>query len=107
MGLMTLGPDASRNARITDLNDFKTALDIFQERGHTELDTARVYGGGTQEGFTRQAGWKERGLSIATKLYPLSPGMHKPEVIIRDFETSLKELGTDSVDVCVLSLLSN
>ncbi|KAI0378852.1 Aldo/keto reductase [Hypomontagnella monticulosa] len=102
LGLMVQGPEGSPGARMTSLDDFKQALDIFQERGYKELDTARLYIGGQQEGFTRQAGWKERGLSIGTKLWPLPPGSHEPEALIRDFETSLKELGTDSVDILYL-----
>ena len=101
LGLMVQGPEGSPGARMTSLDDFKQALDIFQERGYKELDTARLYIGGQHEGFTRQAGWKERGLSIGTKLWPLPPGSHEPEALTRDFETSLKELGTDSVDVRV------
>lgn len=87
---------------MTSLDDFKQALDIFQGRGYNELDTARLYIGGQQESFTRQAGWKERGLSIGTKLWPLPPGSHEPEALVNAFETSLKDLGTDSVDILYL-----
>ena len=102
LGLMTFAPDEITGARLTKLDDLKSALDIFHGRGYTELDTARAYGGGTQEGVSRQAGWKEKGFSIATKFWPLEPGFHKPEVITEMFETSLKELGTDFVDVSIL-----
>lgn len=102
MGLLTLGPHADKGARITDIDVFKKALDMFQEGGYTELDTARTYNGGAQEAFTREAGWKERRLQIATKVYPLSPGTHKPDVITQHFETSLNELGTDCVDIFYL-----
>ncbi|KAL7629817.1 hypothetical protein AAE478_001340 [Parahypoxylon ruwenzoriense] len=98
LGLMVIGPEGSPGARMTSLDDFNQALDIFQERGYNELDTARLYIGGKQEGFTRQAGWKERGLSVGTKLWPLPPGSHEPEALIPAFETCLKELGTASVD---------
>ncbi len=99
LGLMTFGPDKDKGARVTDLDEYKKALDLFQSYGYDEVDTARLYVGGLQEGFTRQAGWKERGLTLATKVYPTEPGIHKPEVLTEMFETSLKELGTDSVDV--------
>ncbi|KAK3689694.1 aflatoxin B1 aldehyde reductase member 3 [Podospora appendiculata] len=102
LGLMGFAPDENTGARLTDLQDLKTALDTFQQRGYTEVDTARAYGGGAQEGYTRQAGWKERGLKLATKVYPLPPGNHKPDVITRHFETSLKELGTGCVDIAYL-----
>ncbi|KAI1370117.1 Aldo/keto reductase [Hypoxylon crocopeplum] len=102
LGLMVLGPEGSPGARMTSLDDFKQALDIFQERGYSELDTARLYIGGQQEAFTRQAGWEKRGLSIATKVWPLPPGSHEPEALTSTFETCLKELGTDSVDILYL-----
>lgn len=99
LGLMVQGPPGSPGARMTSLDDFKEALDIFKARGYKELDTARLYIGGQQEGWTRQAGWKERGLSIGTKLWPLPAGNHEPEALTSASETSLKELGTNSVDV--------
>lgn len=104
LGLMTFAPDENTGARLTKLDDLKSALSVFHDRGYTELDTARAYGGGTQEGVTRQAGWKQKGFSIATKFWPVQPGFHKPEVITELFETSLKELGTDFVDVRSLFL---
>lgn len=99
LGLMTFGTEPSRGGRVTDLADFKTALDDFQKCGYSELDTARSYLGGQQEAFTRAAGWKERGMAIATKVYPTPAGTHKAAVITERFETSLRELGTDCVDV--------
>ncbi|KAI2621299.1 aflatoxin B1 aldehyde reductase member 2 [Xylaria nigripes] len=103
LGLMTFGPDASTGTRITDLAEFNRCLDRFQERGYNEVDTARIYAGRGQEAFTRQAGWMERGLTLATKfLYPNAPGDSKPEVVTESLATSLKELGTDCVDICYL-----
>ncbi|KAL2023297.1 hypothetical protein VTK56DRAFT_3035 [Thermocarpiscus australiensis] len=102
LGLMNFVPDENAGGRITNLDDFKKTLDIFQARGFSEVDTARGYGGGQQEAFTRQAGWKERGLQLATKVYPLPPGNHKPEVLTELLETSLRELGTDCVDIFYL-----
>jgi len=99
LGLMNFGPDLSRGGRVTDLAEFKSALDLFQEWGYNELDTARSYIGGKQESFTKAAGWKERGMTIATKVYPTPAGTHRAEVITEKFETSLVELGTDCVDV--------
>jgi aflatoxin B1 aldehyde reductase len=102
LGLMTFGPDANTGARITSLPEYKTCLDHFQAAGYNEIDTARLYVGGKQEAFTREAGWKDRGLTIATKVYPNQPGMHKAEVLTQHFNTSLKELGTDCVDIFYL-----
>jgi len=101
LGLMTFGPDESGGARITDPAVFANALDVFQKRGYSELDTARVYVDGKQEAFTREAKWKERGLTLATKIKYPDPGDHKYEKVLESMETSLKELGTDCVDVSV------
>ena len=95
LGLMTFGPDPSAGARITSLDEYNKCLDYLQSQGYNELDTARVYIGGKQEAFTREARWKERGLTLATKVYPHQPGTHKPEVLRENLETSLRELGTD------------
>jgi diketogulonate reductase-like aldo/keto reductase len=102
LGTMTFGPDESEGARITDINDYNKILDRFQSAGYNEIDTARVYVGGKQEAFTREAQWKERGLTCATKWYPHTPGAHKPEVIEEKLNESLKELGTDCIDIFYL-----
>lgn len=39
---------------------------------------------------------------IATKVYPDKPGKHLPDVLTENFNTSLKELGTDCVDIFYL-----
>ncbi|RAH49603.1 Aldo/keto reductase, partial [Aspergillus brunneoviolaceus CBS 621.78] len=102
LGLMTLGPDPTHGARITSLEEFNRCLDHFQEKGYDEVDTARLYDGGRQEAFTRQAGWKERGLSMATKWAPLAVGAHRAEVLEEKLNESLRELGTDHVDIFYL-----
>lgn len=103
LGLMTFGPRAETGARITDINTFREALDVFQERGYNEVDTARVYVGREQEAFTREAGWKDRGLTLATKVkYPDNPGENTAELVVESVETSLKELGTDCIDLLYL-----
>jgi aflatoxin B1 aldehyde reductase len=105
LGLMVVGPPETPGARLTGLDNLNKALDIFQERGYHEIDTARLYLGGKQEAFTREARWKERGLAVATKAYPLTPGAHEPETLAATLETSLAELGTDCVDVCSQPLM--
>ncbi|GAB7322302.1 hypothetical protein MBLNU13_g03280t1 [Cladosporium sp. NU13] len=102
LGTMTFGPDESEGARITDINDYNKILDRFQGAGYNEIDTARVYVGGKQEAFTREAKWKERGLTCATKWYPHYAGAHEPEVIEEKLNESLKELGTDCIDIFYL-----
>ncbi|GAW18030.1 hypothetical protein ANO14919_074990 [Xylariales sp. No.14919] len=103
LGLMTFGPDVEAGARITDLDEFRRVLDRFQERGYNEVDTARVYIARKQEAFTRDAGWKDRGLTLATKFhYPGTDGANGPDKIAESLDISLKELGTDCVDIVYL-----
>ncbi len=102
LGLMTFGPDESAGARITSLDEYNRCLDYFQKEGYNEVDTARAYIGGKQEAATREARWKERGLTLATKVYPRPAGNHKPTELRAHFETSLAELGTDCVDIFYL-----
>ena len=66
---------------MTGLDEFKKCLDYFQAQGYNEIDTARIYVGGQQEAFTKTAGWKERGLTIATKWYPLKPSDHNAATV--------------------------
>ncbi|KAL4952171.1 NADP-dependent oxidoreductase domain-containing protein [Aspergillus filifer] len=100
LGLMTTGPPTAHGARITSLLQFQQLL--IQSSGYIELDTARIYLGGSQESFTAEAGYKERGLSIATKVYPLTPGDHAPEALSETLNLSLRELDTDAVDIFYL-----
>ena len=102
LGLMTFGPDESAGARITSLDEYNKCLDYFQKEGYYEVDTARSYIGGKQEAFTKEARWKERGLMLATKCYPHTAGIHKPQVLKETFNKSLAELGTDCVDIFYL-----
>jgi len=100
---MTFGPKDTGGARITDVDEFKKVLDLFQSRGYNEVDTARVYTDNQQEAFTKEAGWKERGLTLATKIrYPNEPGSNTYDKVLESCETSLKELGTDHVDLLYL-----
>lgn len=100
LGLMTFGPSEEGGARITDLDTFNKALDVWQARGYNEVDTARVYVGGQQEAFTREASWMPRGLTLATKVkYPAQDGDNAADKVVESVELSLKELGTNCIDV--------
>ena len=57
---------------------------------------------GKQEAFSAEARWKERGLTLATKCYPVKPGTHRTAVIKEQLAVSLKELKTDCVDIFYL-----
>lgn len=87
---------------MTSLDEYKKHLDHFQSKGYNEIDTARLYVGGKQEAWTRDAKWKDRGLTLATKVYPTDPGTHKPDKLKELFSTSLKELDTDTVNIFYL-----
>lgn len=65
----------------------------------TKSTTRGLTSEGIKEAFTAVALWKERGLTLATKYYPIDPGLHKPEVLRENLEKSLKELKTDCVDI--------
>ena len=84
------------------MDAYKSILDHLQKEGFSEIDTARNYIGGEQESFTRDAGYQNRGLTIATKAYPNTPGMHAPDKLEESLDKSLKELGTDCVDIFYL-----
>lgn len=103
LGLMTFGPDPTKGARITSLDEFNACLDYFQSQGYNEIDTAYTYVGRKQQAFTREARWKERGLKLATKYYPnQDEGGHTPENLRAKLEWNLEQLGTDCVDIFYL-----
>ncbi|KAK4186176.1 putative aflatoxin B1 aldehyde reductase member [Podospora australis] len=103
LGLMTFGPDTETGARVTDIKEYNRVLDLLQSRGYNEVDTARLYIGGKQEAFTREAKWQERGLTLATKVvYPKSGGENTPEKVKESVEITEKELGGGPVDILYL-----
>lgn len=99
---MTAGPARATGTRVTALDDLNQCLDRFQEKGYREIDTARLYAGGQQEAFTCAARWKARGLSVATKWYPWRAGDHCLQTLREQLDLSLRELGTDCVDIFYL-----
>jgi aflatoxin B1 aldehyde reductase len=96
------GPDESAGARVTSFSDYTACLDYFQSRGYNEVDTARMYVGGKQEAWTRDANWKSRGLTLATKVYPYEAGVHKADRLKEHANISFTELGADCVDIFYL-----
>ncbi|KAG8407195.1 hypothetical protein J3458_020685 [Metarhizium acridum] len=97
---MKFGSEPEFSARITQLAALNEALDLFQSRGYNGVDTACAYVRGHQEAFTREAGWKERGLVLAAKVKsPSNLGDNCAEKVLASVETSLAELGTDFVDI--------
>lgn len=104
LGLLTFGPPGTEfhGSRITSLDEFNACLDYFQANGYCEVDTARQYVKGQQEGFTKAANWRERRLVLGTKCYPEQPGWHEKSKLREILSTSLTELGTDQVDIFYL-----
>ncbi len=104
LGLMTFGPPGSETygTRITSLDAFNECLDYYQWRGYEEVDTARTYVNGLQEGWTKDAKWRERNLTLATKWYPYTPGDHSKARLKENLAKSLQELGTNCVSIFYL-----
>lgn len=112
MGAMTFGVEGSEGARVHELKDVETILDIFQSHGHNEVDTARIYAFGTSEEYLGKINWQNRSLIMDTKHYPHSRmGLpteegqlydHSPEGLRLNLMASLKALNTDKVDMWYL-----
>lgn len=101
--LLTPNPGAE-GARIHTVEDVTKIIDVLQQHGHNEIDTARVYG--TSEALLGQLKWQERGLVMDTKLNPRRMGpyqySHKKEDLKRGLLDSLNALGTEKVDLFYL-----
>lgn len=74
-GTMTFGKPGIEMTRVTTLDDCSAILDTFQAHGHSELDSARVYGEGSCEEYLGQLKYPSRGLVMDTKLYPSARGL--------------------------------
>jgi aflatoxin B1 aldehyde reductase len=87
---------------ISDLEVGSAILEKFQNHGHKDIDSARVYGGGSTEKFLGDLQWQKRGFDVHTKLYPTKSwpaGLitefysHEPTDIRRGLLESLKPEG--------------
>ena len=114
-GCMTFGLPGAEQSRVHDLAECRTILDIFASHGHTELDTARMYGNGSSEVYLGQLGLtvpsSTHSFKIATKAFPSArtpnfPARNKytfePADIHRAIADSLEALGTDKFDLFYL-----
>ncbi|KAF7304843.1 GTP binding [Mycena kentingensis (nom. inval.)] len=113
-GTMTIGAPNSQGAvRNTDMDECKDILNLFTSYGYKEIDTARVYGGGTTEEVRfhmRLAYLIGQYLAqinlgdsvIDTKVFPTNPGDHAPAKLRETFFASLKALGRKKVRVLYL-----
>ncbi|KAJ7149749.1 NADP-dependent oxidoreductase domain-containing protein [Mycena crocata] len=104
-GAMTIGSPNHQAARITTHEGVIEILDVFQKHGHNEVDTARIYGGGSTEEYLGAIGWQKRGIKMETKFYPTKgKGMswlypeeltHSPADLRKALNQSLAALKTD------------
>lgn len=92
-----------------DLADAENLLNQSLDMGYTMLDTATIYGFGTNEELiSRAVGTRRSEYTLASKcgLYLNDEGNReingRPEVIKRQCEASLKRLGTDVIDLYYL-----
>lgn len=111
-GNMTFGNTETEGIRVTDPAVRSAMIDTFQAHGHNEIDTARVYGGGTSEETLADLDWQSRGLTMDTKLYPVgrremsaltsASYTHAAGEVRRGLMDSLKALKTDKIDMFYL-----
>ncbi|KAJ7826710.1 NADP-dependent oxidoreductase domain-containing protein [Mycena olivaceomarginata] len=105
---MTFGDPGIDGARVDNVQDIEAILDVFVKHEHTEVDTARSYSLGTSETILGKTNWQEKGITIASKLYPPHPHMleltapHTAEGLRKAVLASLKNLNTDKLDIYYL-----
>ncbi|KAJ7470717.1 Aldo/keto reductase [Mycena latifolia] len=99
-GTMTIGDEGASGVRNSDLTECNDILAVFSSYGHTEIDTARMYGGGTTEKLLSKLDLIDS--SIDTKVYPFKPGDHSPTALRSTFFTSLEALNRKKVRVLYL-----
>lgn len=76
-------------------------VNAFQQHGHSEVDCARMYGGGTSEEVLSQLEWRHRGMVVGTKVNPMQYA-HKKDTLQAGLAASLQALDTDEVDLWYL-----
>jgi len=106
MGAMTFGESGKEGARVHDVKDAEAILDAFRAHGHTEIDSARTYAGGTSEEYLGKIDLLSKGFKIETKLAPHKklpePISHDAEGLRTNLFKSLKALNVDSLEMWYL-----
>ncbi|EJU05758.1 Aldo/keto reductase [Dacryopinax primogenitus] len=90
-GTASIGAPGQAAVRVSDLDTAQKMLHVFLLKyNYRELDSARVYGGGTTEQYLSQL--ELRGATVDTKSYPSAPGDHNPEKLRSTLLESRKAL---------------
>lgn len=101
----------TEQARVFKHEDCQSILDVFKSHGHTELDTARMYGAGSSEEMLNELHVESQGFKVATKVFPSArmPGVkgwktydHTTAGVQSAIDDSFKALGTSKVDLYYL-----
>ncbi|KAH9821209.1 NADP-dependent oxidoreductase domain-containing protein [Melampsora americana] len=100
LGTMTIANEGAFGSRIHDLSTAQKVIDVFRSHGHTELDTARLYGDGTTEEMLAKLDCS--GLSIDSKCFPVKPGDHKPDRVKATLDKILDALKVPKLRVFYL-----
>ncbi|KAG2139313.1 NADP-dependent oxidoreductase domain-containing protein [Suillus clintonianus] len=90
----------SLGARINTIEDAQNIIDVFASHGHKQIDTSRVYGGGTSEEFIGQLDLK--GCTVDTKVFPSAPVGFAQDKIRASLEASIKALGKTKIETFYL-----
>ncbi|KAK3807046.1 MAG: Aldo/keto reductase [Benniella sp.] len=104
LGTMTFGlestPSQSSAVRVRGIENIRPFIQLFGDRGHDELDTARIYCNGDTETALGDLGLKS--YKVATKVWPTASGAHDAENLKKTFRESLVALKADKVDIFYL-----
>ncbi|KAA6416035.1 MAG: hypothetical protein FRX48_00754 [Lasallia pustulata] len=101
LGTASFGNAAAPQARFTTIEAATQLLQIFRDRGYTEIDTARAYpvgANGTSEqllGNTRVGEWAV----VSTKVTSWVPGSHDKMNIAKSIDGSLEALAMNKVSI--------
>ncbi|TIB01779.1 hypothetical protein E3P94_01366 [Wallemia ichthyophaga] len=112
LGAMTFGQQGKEQARVHDYETVQEIIDIFGQHGHKEIDTARMYGGGTSEEYLGHLQASNK-YDLSSKIFPfdqssnaLSGGKssvkHTAQDIEEEIDTSLKNLGVNKLKIWYL-----
>ncbi|KZP20997.1 Aldo/keto reductase [Athelia psychrophila] len=100
LGGATFGAANTLVARIHTLPEAQAVVDLYTRLGQKNIDESRVYGGGSSEEYVGQLDL--HGLTVDTKIYPVTPGGFSAANIRTVFQESVKALGPHKIRVYYL-----